>query len=216
MLSPALAILFMRMQKGKIRKKVKEIKSKVESEKKFTIPTALNISRVLLTFVVAYMIIIGSSIVNIVIVFSIAALTDWFDGRIARKYNLVNSFGAKADMAADRFLWVGTALVLVIVWGMNGQFENIHFLQLFLMFMREIIALPFALVALFSGSVFPSARYVAKATTFMQGFALPALMLSVYYPSWIYVSFPLSIAIAVTGTISGLYYIKDVSKLNEQ
>ena len=89
----------------------KEIKKKVENEKIITVPTFLNISRIILTFVVIYMIITDTKIVNIVIVFSIAALTDWFDGFIARKYGLVNEFGAKADMLADRFL--------LLFWGLR-------------------------------------------------------------------------------------------------
>jgi len=81
--------------------------------------------------------------------------------------------------------------------------------------MREVIAAPFAVVALFSGNGFPPARYVAKATTFTQSFALPALMLSLYYPVWIYFSLPLSIVVLVLGVISGFHYIKDVRKINE-
>ena len=48
------------------------------------------------------------------LVFLIAAATDWLDGFIARKFNLVSSFGAFLDPVADK-LMVSTALV-ILVW----------------------------------------------------------------------------------------------------
>ena len=179
-------------------------------------PTLLNISRIILTFVVIYMIIVNSPVVAIVVVFAIAAITDWFDGRIARKYNLVNEFGKKADMVADRFLWVGTAATFIVIYGIRGQLEIIHGFQILLIMMREIISAPSAIVALFSGRGFPNARYVAKATTFLQGFVLPSIILSVHYPLWIYFSLPLSIIVGITGIVSGFYYISDVQNIEEK
>ena len=46
-------------------------------------------------------------------VFSIAAVTDWLDGWIARAYNQVTSFGAFLDPVADK-LMVVAALVLLV------------------------------------------------------------------------------------------------------
>ncbi len=185
-------------------------------ENVITVPTLLNISRIILTFVVVYMIITDSNVIWTVVIFSIAAITDWFDGRIARRYNLVNEFGRKADMAADRFLWIGTALAFVVVFGIRGRLEIIHGVQILLIMLREIISAPSAIVAFFSGRGFPHARYVAKITTFTQGFAIPSLLLSIYYPSWIYLSLPLSIFIGIVGTISGFYYIIDVQNIQER
>ena len=194
-------------------KKRKEKKS--EDVSIINIPTLLNISRIILTFVVIYMVITNRNVVNIVIVFVIAALTDWFDGAIARKYNLVNDFGRKADMVADRFLWIGTALAILFVLGSRGSFSTIYGVQLLLIMIREIITAPSAIVASFSGRGFPHARYVAKVTTFAQGFAISALLLGIFYPNWIYLSLPLSMLTGIVGTISGFYYIKDVQEIQD-
>ena len=187
---------------------VKDVK---ESTKILTVPTFLNISRIVLTFIIAYMIIVDRNVIKIVAVFIIAALTDWFDGVIARKYNLVNEFGRKADMFADRVLWIGTAITFIFVFGIRGRLEPIHGWQILLVMVREVVSAPFALVGFFAGGgMFPHAKYIAKLTTFLQGFALPAIILSVYYPKWIYFSLPLSIILGGMGVVSGLNYIKDL------
>lgn len=46
-------------------------------------------------------------------VFGIAALTDWFDGYLARRWGQTSSFGAFLDPVADK-LMVGAALILLV------------------------------------------------------------------------------------------------------
>lgn len=189
----------------------KEMKDEI-----ITIPTIITISRIILTFIVIYMIITDVDVVSIVIVFAIAASTDWIDGIIARKFNMVSDFGAKADMLADRFLWIGTALAFLLVFGLHGQLGAIEGVQLLLIMSREIISAPVAAIAFFSRGLFPKVRYEGKITTFFQAFAMPALILAVTYPSWIYVSFPLSAICGVLGVVAAVYYIKDVQKMLEK
>ena len=45
--------------------------------------------------------------------FIIAALTDWFDGWLARRWNQTSAFGAFLDPVADKFLVCASLLVLV-------------------------------------------------------------------------------------------------------
>lgn len=46
-------------------------------------------------------------------VFSVAAITDWLDGYVARRFNQTSRFGAFLDPVADK-LMVGIALVLLV------------------------------------------------------------------------------------------------------
>ena len=53
--------------------------------------------------------------------FCVASFTDWLDGHIARKYNLITDFGKLMDPLADK-LMVCTALIMQ---GLNGTFPVI-------------------------------------------------------------------------------------------
>ena len=46
-------------------------------------------------------------------IFAVAALTDWFDGYLARKLGQLSAFGAFLDPVADK-LMVSTALILLV------------------------------------------------------------------------------------------------------
>jgi CDP-diacylglycerol--glycerol-3-phosphate 3-phosphatidyltransferase len=47
------------------------------------------------------------------LIFTLAGLTDWLDGYVARRFNLMSRFGAFLDPVADK-LMVSTALVLIL------------------------------------------------------------------------------------------------------
>jgi cardiolipin synthase len=46
-------------------------------------------------------------------VFVVAAITDWFDGFLARRWNQTSAFGAFLDPVADKLMVAGALLVLV-------------------------------------------------------------------------------------------------------
>ena len=47
------------------------------------------------------------------LVFVVAAVTDWFDGFLARRWNQTSAFGAFLDPVADKLMVAGALLVLV-------------------------------------------------------------------------------------------------------
>lgn len=82
---------------------------------KLTIPTWLTLLRILLIPVLVIVFYLPYSWSNFaaVFVFVAAALTDWLDGWIARRYNQFSAFGAFLDPVADK-LMVAVALFLIV------------------------------------------------------------------------------------------------------
>ena len=70
------------------------------------LPNKLTISRFILT--VAFLAVIFSQVrfheTISLILFSLASLTDYFDGKIARKHKLITNFGVLMDPLADKIL----------------------------------------------------------------------------------------------------------------
>src|SRR5437879_11001630 len=58
-------------------------------------------------------------------IFIVAAITDWFDGFLARRWNETSAFGAFLDPVADKLMVAGALLVLV---GLNRVNAGIAFI----------------------------------------------------------------------------------------
>ncbi len=82
---------------------------------RFNIPTTLTLLRILLipVLVLAFYLPISWSNLASVGIFSFAALTDWLDGYLARRWQQMTAFGAFLDPVADK-LMVAVALVLIV------------------------------------------------------------------------------------------------------
>jgi cardiolipin synthase (CMP-forming) len=65
------------------------------------------------------------------LLFVLAALTDWFDGYIARKYNQSSAFGAFLDPVADKLMVVAALCVLM-------EMERVNAALAFLIIGREL------------------------------------------------------------------------------
>jgi CDP-diacylglycerol--glycerol-3-phosphate 3-phosphatidyltransferase/cardiolipin synthase len=65
------------------------------------------------------------------IIFSIAAITDWLDGYLARRLNQTSSFGAFLDPVADK-LMVAAALIVLV------EFERVGAIVALIIIGREI------------------------------------------------------------------------------
>jgi CDP-diacylglycerol--glycerol-3-phosphate 3-phosphatidyltransferase len=92
-------------------------------------------------------------------VFATASFTDFLDGHIARKYNLVTTFGKFMDPLADKIL-VSTALILLI------EFKKIPAVVVAVILAREFIISGFRLIASDKGVVIAASYWGKFKTTF--------------------------------------------------
>lgn len=82
---------------------------------RLTLPTALTLLRIVLIPVLVLVFYLPYNWTNFAsaAVFALAALTDWLDGWIARRFDMHSAFGAFLDPVADK-LMVSTALFLIV------------------------------------------------------------------------------------------------------
>ena len=75
-------------------------------KKFFNIPNILTFFRIFSIIPVVVLLYFDNQITSLIagILFSIACITDFFDGFFARKYNLITNFGKFIDPLADK-LW---------------------------------------------------------------------------------------------------------------
>ena len=106
-----------------------------------------------------------------VAVFIVASITDFLDGKIARKYNLVTNFGKFMDPLADKLL-VSSALICLVA------LNKIPAWVVIVIIAREFIISGFRLVAADNGVVI-AASYWGKFKTAFQMVTVIVLILNI-------------------------------------
>ena len=140
------------------------------------LPNKLTIFRVILipVFIIALMSGIIPEPVNRyvgVVIFCVASFTDYLDGHIARKYNLVTNFGKFTDPLADKLL-VSSALICMIELGFLPAWIVIIIIS------REFIITGFRLIAAEGGLVI-AASWWGKIKTVTQMLMIILVLLGV-------------------------------------
>ena len=140
------------------------------------------------------------------VLFIVASLTDLFDGKIARKYNLVTNFGKFMDPLADKLL-VCSALICLIELGQLPAWVVI------IIFSREFIISGFRLVAADNGVVIAASYWGKFKTTFQ----MAAVILMIFNIPALTLVTNIVVVIAVALTIISLvdYVAKNIKILTE-
>lgn len=148
------------------------------------------------------------------VIFIVASLTDFLDGKIARKYNLVTNFGKFMDPLADKML-VSSAFICLVAQNKIAAWIVIVIIA------REFVISGFRLVASDSGVVI-AASYWGKFKTNFQMFAIILLMLNLgenfpAYAGGIHIVEQILVYIALILTIVSLvdYLAKNIDVLKE-
>jgi len=195
----------------KVEKEIDTAKKELKKEVLLNVPNSITLSRLILSFVFVYILFENYSRVLIFFVFTVAAITDWFDGYFARKLKQTSKFGARMDQIIDRVFTVVIVGSLVIYLMTHGttSYDNIFrlapdnvYLLLFLCCSREIIGFPGLFIALIRRKPTYNVKYIGKLTTFVQAFALGAVILEL--PWAIY----LAIATGILGILAAFDYLR--------
>ncbi len=101
-------------------------------------------------------------------IFVIASITDFLDGYIARKRNIITVFGSFLDPIADKFLVVSALIMLM-------GLDRVHPLVVIILVLREMYMTSLRLLAISEGVEVPVSN-MGKWKTTIQMVATPMLM----------------------------------------
>lgn len=151
---------------------------------RINLPNRLTIFRIILVpiFVLLFYIsmnnndnsILNTNIYKILsaILFIIASITDYFDGVIARKYNLITNFGKLMDPLADKILVISALMLL-------SANNDINVIWIIIVVIREIAISAIRLVCLEQGNVVAASIY-GKYKTSLQMIAIILLLFNIH------------------------------------
>ena len=132
------------------------------------LPTKITITRLVLipVFIALFLIPFPYHQFAATAVFIIASLTDWLDGHLARKYNMVTTLGKFLDPVADKVL-VASALTLATTLGVGNAYKIAIVVCSVVIIARELIITCFRTIAA-TKNVILAADKIGKAKTATQ------------------------------------------------
>ena len=143
------------------------------------------------------------------VIFVAASVTDWFDGKIARKYNLVTNFGKFMDPLADKLL-VCSAMICFI------ELDKLPAWIVIIIIGREFIISGFRLIAAENGVVI-AANYWGKFKTASQMVMIILLLadLGGVFDTLAQIFIWISLALTVISLITYIVQNKNVISMQE-
>lgn len=141
-------------------------------------PNKLTVLRVVLSPLPLLLMVVNFPFHNLLaaVVFSLAAITDLFDGRIARARGLVTNFGKFLDPVADKMLTTAAFLGFLAV-------GRIDVWAIMLILTREFMVMSVRLIAATDGVVV-AAGLAGKAKTVAQFVSILFMMAALEFASW--------------------------------
>lgn len=141
------------------------------------IPNTLTTIRFILVPVFGYYLYQGQYVLSVIIL-TVAAITDYLDGHIARKYDMTTSWGKLADPLADKFMQL-TALIML---GIKGK---IALYIIIIILIKEIIMVAGSGLLLKQDKFVVSSNWYGKLTTVILYFAVVLIMLDITFGNYL-------------------------------
>ena len=175
-----------------------------------SIPNLLSILRLLLVPVFLWLLLADGLLGWSLLVLAAAGASDWLDGQIARKFNMVTKLGQVLDPAADR-LYIFASLIGLTI---NG---NIPLWFAVILISRDVmLLLVYPVLATHGYGPLP-VHFLGKAGTFSLLYALPLLLMADVWPQAELVILPLGWGFAFWGIglywWAGFIYVRQVYQL---
>ncbi|MBE6542110.1 MAG: CDP-diacylglycerol--glycerol-3-phosphate 3-phosphatidyltransferase [Ruminococcaceae bacterium] len=144
------------------------------------------------------------------VIFALTSLTDFVDGKIARKYNLVTDFGKFMDPLADKFL-VMSAMIGILV--KFDYIRNVFVWAAIIVIFREFAVTSIRMIAANKAGLVIAAAWLGKVKTTTQMICVIVILLEPLVPIAIcneyYVFSYITTAVMTFMTVwSGLDYLK--------
>ena len=188
-------------------------------KKKMNLPNRLTILRILLVpvYVMCVLYIKDPMVCGFisVMVFVATGATDFLDGSIARKHNLITNFGKFMDPVADKILVFAAFLTLAV---RVTALQSLLVWTSVIVFLRELMVTSLRLVCASSGGGVVAASFFGKAKTLVQDATISFVLLEyaliegrILDTMWI-ISYILIAATIITTVGSGIDYLKSYGK----
>lgn len=141
-----------------------------------TLATKITLLRIFLMPIVVLLVYFEGPVTCLLatVAFVVAALTDWFDGYIARHQHMVTNMGKFLDPLADKVL-ICAVLIMFVMYGWAPAWVVI------IIVCRELVITGLRAIAMDEGIVMAADRY-GKLKTVLQIFAIIPMLL--HYPLW--------------------------------
>ncbi len=180
------------------------------------LPNKLTIFRIVLAPVFLFMFFaefIPYNHIFALIIFVVAVITDFADGKIARLRNIVTNFGKIADPIADKILTTITLLCFL-------QKNLCSIWVILIIITREFVVSGIRITAAAQGSVIPANFYGKAKTALQMIFSIIILLLlaiqngmGFVFPHFEMFSEVMMWILAVVTLVSGAIYVKDSAKI---
>ncbi len=139
---------------------------------KMNLPNKLTVLRLLLVPVILLVMLLPYSLIHnliALIVFSGASITDYFDGKIARRDHLITDFGKFLDPLADKFMVIAAIFGIVCRYHTsNAWMFWIFMAMLIVTIFRELAVASIRLIASTKANVVVAANMLGKIKTVTQ------------------------------------------------
>ena len=179
------------------------------------LPNKLTVIRMILTplYLAAMLIEFRYHYFVALVIFAVASITDFLDGKIARKHNLITTFGKLCDPVADKMLTTAALLAFM-------QLGLCDIWVVMIILTREFLVTSFRLVSSAQGVVIPAGIHGKIKTVSQMVFSI-IIMLGRFVGEFVSFDFEIFSLVsnillwitAVLTVVSGIKYIVDGKKV---